>query len=843
MEKLKNDVLIKWLNIDLINIGTKSKLISKKIEIEDSLIYDSIRCLDYETIVNPKPNINYIITVVALMWEYIDHTRFDLKSAVIKFLSRVGYPTSAIIADNNFNKNYCSFGNINSTIDKITIALKQAENEVFVKGKKYLLTDYQKHIWDSLNSKSTKVIGISAPTSAGKSFVLLLKMVDLLCKRNIDIVYIVPTLSLLTQVTEDFNKELKNVNAKNYYISNSYEKGINEKYNHIYVLTQEKAIASFADNDNPFDKPLILIVDEIQNIERIQDPLDQRAKILFDTLMEFRDKQNVKKVILSGPRIEDIGYCGKKIFGVETNELTTVISPVLNLTYSIEKRNNKYYFKQYCALCSRPLEISITNDKIIKGYGNKQYNNSYLKFFNIFYKNIGANDQNIIFSPTSTTARKIACNIDGCISENDTKDLIDYYQETIHKNYTMCETLLKGVAYHHGKLPMHVRRTIEYAIINKKVKTVVCTTTLMQGVNLPAQNIFIRNPHLYINKRTGSSELSNYEMANLRGRAGRLLKDFTGRTFVIDESGFVETDGYEQTSLFDNPTKELPTGFEERFDEYETAIIDIANSTNTVDNSMQSYGYLISLIRQSILRYGDESVQRMNHIGIKLSKEQVAAIKLKLDSLSVPKSICLKNRYWDPFVLDDIYKNFSLDVPDTPKQKGAKNKLSLMLKYLRDNKVTSYMYEKNIPERYRKGRSRSLLCDLSIKWANQIPLNIILSNIKDGNADKIEDTIELLQNTISFNIPLLLKPIFDINKPDSVFLTCMQSGAFNIIIRNMIEMGIPRETAIYLFTTIFHDVKSRSNDKEEIKQLIREKLIENIDKLPELIQIQVKYLI
>lgn len=86
----------------------------------------------------------------------------------------------------------------------------------------------------------------------------------------------------------------------------------------------------------------------------------------------------------------------------------------------------------------------------------------------------------------------------------------------------------------------------------------MCTTTLLQGVNLPAQNVFIRNPHLYVKKQKQSSELTNYEMANLRGRAGRLLKDYIGRTFVMDEDEFIDSEGYEQLELFEDVTKELP---------------------------------------------------------------------------------------------------------------------------------------------------------------------------------------------------------------------------------------------------------------------------------------------
>ena len=33
-----------------------------------------------------KPSVNYIITVIGLMWEHVDHTKFDLRKFVIKNL-------------------------------------------------------------------------------------------------------------------------------------------------------------------------------------------------------------------------------------------------------------------------------------------------------------------------------------------------------------------------------------------------------------------------------------------------------------------------------------------------------------------------------------------------------------------------------------------------------------------------------------------------------------------------------------------------------------------------------------------------------------------------------------
>ena len=48
-----------------------------------------------------------------------------------------------------------------------------------------------------------KLIGISAPTSAGKSFVILLKLLDKLCKEKFDI----PILGVIPKYLEDIVPE------------------------------------------------------------------------------------------------------------------------------------------------------------------------------------------------------------------------------------------------------------------------------------------------------------------------------------------------------------------------------------------------------------------------------------------------------------------------------------------------------------------------------------------------------------------------------------------------------------------------------------------------------------
>lgn len=113
---------------------------------------------------------------------------------------------------------------------------------------------------------------------------------------------------------------------------------------------------------------------------------------------------------------------------------------------------------------------------------------------------------------------------------------------------------------------------------------------------------------------------------------------------------------------------------------------------------------------------------------------------------------------------------------------------------------------------------------------------------KEG-CDNIDEIIELLENAISFGIPLLLKPVFDIKNPDSSVLACMQTGAFNVATRTMIEMGIARETAIYLFQNILFNVDLSNKEKDEIEMVIRTIIREKYEKLPYWIKVQVEFLI
>ena len=136
MDNLKQTVLNAWLHIDYYFIARKLGFINQEYQIPNDLIIDTIRCLDYVTVLE-KDNANYVITVIALMWTHIDKEQYDVRNAVIKFLSRIGYPTSAIMVDDGYDKTTNTFSPINSPLDKLTITLNQIPNEDTVNNKQF----------------------------------------------------------------------------------------------------------------------------------------------------------------------------------------------------------------------------------------------------------------------------------------------------------------------------------------------------------------------------------------------------------------------------------------------------------------------------------------------------------------------------------------------------------------------------------------------------------------------------------------------------------------------------------------------------------------------------------
>ncbi|WP_305824887.1 DEAD/DEAH box helicase [Massilia brevitalea] len=85
-----------------------------------------------------------------------------------------------------------------------------------------------------------------------------------------------------------------------------------------------------------------------------------------------------------------------------------------------------------------------------------------------------------------------------------------------------------GIFAHHANTPHGLRLAIEYAMRNGRIRLVVCTSTLAQGVNLPIRYLFITNAS------QGSDSIKPRDFRNLMGRVGRAGMHTEGTVIFTD---------------------------------------------------------------------------------------------------------------------------------------------------------------------------------------------------------------------------------------------------------------------------------------------------------------------
>ena len=820
------NIIAHLLNIELSHYAAKLGFINGdgRGYLSNEFLLDSLSVLNILSLKKDETSKKQLIAISALLWTYKDDEWKGLTDFLLLFLSRSGFGPSSKMIDKHYTLNDDQFTAGSSLLNQFAVAVEIVRNEIIIRNKTYLLSDFQKEIWNAIDVN--ELLGISAPTSAGKSFIILLKSIDLLLKKEGTVVYVVPTLSLVSQVLADFRAILDAFDMVDYTLETTYSIN-NSTPKSIYVLTQEKAIAAFSQSEKPFQNVRLLVIDEIQNVERVDDSDDQRAKVLYDLIIEMRNNITIDHIIISGPRIINIDSLGNALFGVVSEKKETDASPVLNLTYSVNRKADKFFFSVHTDLINDVQSLEIENIENIEGYGKVRYDDNYLKYLSNILDSFHPDDANIVFSPTSTVCNTIAESIASNLKLTGSdylRDLSRFIAETVHPNFSLVKTIEKGVAYHHGKLPFHVRALVEDGIKKKEIKNVVCTTTLLQGVNLPVQNIIIRNPNLFIRKKANSVKLTNYEIANLRGRAGRLLKDFIGRTFILDELSFKEKES-SQLELFKDSSKELQVGYGKRYAENKHKIYnDIERSIgSTYEN--QGYSYLTTYLRQTVLRYGIGAQVYLHKVGIKMEDSELNSVFTALSNLNVNKEVCSKNRYWDPVDLDKLSKMAgSFSLPTSPSESNISYRLKGILMNLREN-FPVYYYKYFGVDDIPKKDVLLQKCILAENWLKEKLLSDIFNTSYYNESNQIDEAINFIQNKISYGLPLLLKPLYDLKEFNVMFPIFIEIGAYRPVTRRLIELGVPRETAIHLTNT--YDFINIDDKNSLIKQLrdVRDKLI------------------
>ncbi|WP_438298442.1 DEAD/DEAH box helicase [Sporosarcina sp. FA15] len=372
--------------------------------------------------------------------------------------------------------------------------------------------------------KHSNNLSISAPTSVGKSFILL-QIIKLQIEKNINntIVYVVPTRSLIQQVQEDIQEMLLEHKISNTYVTSVPVIPENTKgLNIVFVLTQERL--QWLLTESSLFTPDIIFIDEAQKIGD-----GTRGILLQQVIEEIRRRSDESKIIFSSPMTSNPEILLPKT----TNELNNTVE-----TEQVIVNQNLIWVTQ---IYRKPKEWDVNlcsgEETIFLGKLNLQENprQAMKKLPTIAYMLGSVSGGNIIYANKPSDAESMSGILWDLIGEEneivdeDIESLITLIKTIIHKDFALIKVLSRGIAYHYGNMPLIIKNEIEALFKTGKIRYLICTSTLIEGMNLPSSSIFVRGPRKGIGKPMGE-----VDFWNLAGRAGRQGKEFQGNIICIE---------------------------------------------------------------------------------------------------------------------------------------------------------------------------------------------------------------------------------------------------------------------------------------------------------------------
>ena len=407
---------------------------------------------------------------------------------------------------------------------RIDMTTREVKNSlVYDDGNEVMLNIFQREVFKLVEQNDR--ISISAPTSSGKSFLLLQLLLNAI-KKNIarNIVYIVPTRALIQQVSSDANDLLKGHCSIPYEVSViPVLKDQNVTKINVFVFTQERL--QWLLNDYSNFVPDLLFVDEAQKISD-----NARGVILENVINEITNRNESVKIIFASPmsinpeKLLNYNISSKIKVGEYIGDYTAVNQNLL-WVHGDTFRNTTSWKIDLC------LDDEVVNIGCIETGKSTTVGNRIAHIASALSKE---SKGNLIFAHGKAEAEKISELLYDLESEENSLpkeilNLIDLIKTGIHKDYLLARVLTRRIAFHYGNMPQIIKTEIEELFKAGIIKYIVCTSTLIEGVNLPANTIFIRGI-----KKGKQTNLSQMDFWNLAGRAGRQGKEFQGNIVCID---------------------------------------------------------------------------------------------------------------------------------------------------------------------------------------------------------------------------------------------------------------------------------------------------------------------
>ncbi len=413
-----------------------------------------------------------------------------------------------------------------SQFAKQSLSVPDKENDYFFFS--------QKNVYDNL---SNPYFSYSGPTSMGKSFIIRMYLREqVLNGIPSNYAIVVPTKALITEVTSKIITDFKNIlNDKNYRVVNSSGSiALESKHNFIFVLTPERLLYLLI--SNPEINIDFLFIDEAHKISA----KDKRSAFYYKVIDTLANRSVKPRMIFASPNIPNPEVYLKLIPNLDNAELyklSSDYSPVSQLKFNIDLVEKKITVFNGITKNLRDI-CSINGDPSLSRVVNK----------------VGADKQNIVYCNSKNKAVNFALEFGKLRKKiNDPKlsKLAKDIRNEVHGDYYLADLIEKGIAYHIGYLPSNIRLQIEDLYREEKINTVFCTSTLVEGINLPADNLFVTS------YKNGLKVMNEVEFKNLMGRVGRIEYNLYGNVYLVRLQQNDKKEKFESLLVSDVPEQKL----------------------------------------------------------------------------------------------------------------------------------------------------------------------------------------------------------------------------------------------------------------------------------------------
>lgn len=395
--------------------------------------------------------------------------------------------------------NYMGLFYKNPPINNIRDLVLQSYAEVLKKEHGTILTPVQANILSGIQQNN--VFSFSAPTSAGKSFILR----EVIKKASKHVVIVLPSRSLIAE----YVIKLKSMLGSEVMVL-QYVDEINTSSNRkrVFVITPERSLelfSLFAPNQIE-----LFLFDEAQ----LTESGIRGAK--FDALVR---------------RVHSHFFCSKMVFAhpFVDNPYAQIAKHKLNpargsgAPYNYQTvgkvfvKVEKTEEKQYCYSYFSPYNTRVAHYKLNYDLLDKTiYENKSI----LIYSSKSSISNNSIFEEYSRYIERF-----NYISNKEALDIIAEIVEFVGQlpdaSSFLVELIKKGIVYHHGSMPLMLRALIEKFIRAGFARICFATSTLIQGINMPFHVVWIKSFRF----RESTENAKNLALKNLIGRAGRSSED------------------------------------------------------------------------------------------------------------------------------------------------------------------------------------------------------------------------------------------------------------------------------------------------------------------------------